>query len=151
MEVTQMPRCAPLFMCVGGFCRVPSPHRVSLRTELAVSREKGLFSEELSASRETLKNGSSESPKKDPCCRVTQWNSPRILQRVCRETLLWELALCCDRRINVAALSSLRNAHILSFLPPPLLCRCCWPVAGRALSTWPALIMLIMLKSIPPW
>lgn len=41
-------------VCVGDFCRAPSPHRVSLRTEMAVSREKGLFSEELSGSRETL-------------------------------------------------------------------------------------------------
>lgn len=151
MDITQMPRCAPLFMCVGDFCRAPSPHRVSLRSELAISWEKGLFSEELSGSRETLSKMAAMRAPRKTLAVVTQWNSPRILQRVCWETLLWELALCCDRRISVAALSSLRNAHILSFLPPPLLCRCCWPVADRALSTWPALIMLIMLKSITLW
>lgn len=52
-------------MCVGDFCRAPSPHRVSLRSELAVSRERGLFSEELSGSRETLsKTAAARAPRK---------------------------------------------------------------------------------------
>lgn len=65
-------------MCVGDFCRAPS-HRISLRSELAVSREKGLFSEELSGSRETLsKMAAVRAPRKNLAVESPSGIDPRF-------------------------------------------------------------------------